>query len=72
MRVYEVKVERVGQDGRRIGWERIALVINENRGREIAQEWVEGREVNQWWMAYGENAEGHINVVVEELGEVIE
>lgn len=71
--IYEVKVARVSYDyGHFTGWEHIAFTFTAEKGAEVAEAWRAEHEKNQWWMTYGKNAEGHIEVKVTKAGEVIE
>lgn len=74
MKVYEVKLEKVTGDwGRFAGWERIALTLNKEKAEEIATaKREEAANIECWWMGYGKGNDGKPNVVVEELGEVVE
>ena len=70
MNIYEVRVEKVNADGgKHLGYETIGFCINKNKANELAKAFAEKHEINQWWMSYGQNAEGHINVEMVNRGE---
>lgn len=74
MKVYEVKVERVSMDwGRFLGWDRVALTLNPVKAEELrvaeAERIAKG---DAWWCGVGTDANGKPNVVVEELGELVD
>ena len=73
MRLYEVRVEKVTSDwGKHIGYKTIGFCINENKANEVAKDFIKSIPFKEWWMAYGTNSEGNINVEVIDRGEIIE
>ena len=73
MKIYEIRVVKVTSDyGRFDGYENIGYTVDKTIAEKIAKDWAKENEVNQWWMCYDRNREGHIRVEVVELGEIIE
>lgn len=72
MKLYEVKVTTMDH-GWRNAYEHIAYTVTEAKANEIAKAWADECETHAtWWMGYAQNAEGHPDVVVVELGDIVE
>lgn len=73
MKVYEIRIELVNADlGKHMGYKTLGFCINEDKAHKVAKAYTKKYETKQWWMSYGENAEGHINIEVIDRGEIIE
>lgn len=72
MKLYEVRVEEVTPDwGRHTGYKTLGFCTDENKANEVATNFIKNLKLKEWWMAYGTNSEGNINVEVIDRGEII-
>ena len=74
-KLYEVKVEKVdAYMGRFEGWQNVAYTLDANKAEEIKEAKIVELEARDgWWMNHGRVWETQKpNVVVVELGEVVE
>lgn len=67
MKAYKVFAIILDMDGRPHGSEIIGYALSKEKAEAIAKEWTEKNEVNQWWVAYQKNSQGHIDVRIIEL-----
>ena len=66
MKVYEVYVSRVSEDGYPMGEERVAVVSSRAKAAAKVEAFRAEHEVHQWWMSYGHTDDRqHIRMRVE-------
>ena len=66
MKVYEVWVARVSEDGWSLPDERIAVVSSKAKAERRIETFRAEHEVHQWWMRYGQTEDRqHIRMRVE-------
>ena len=72
MKVYAVKVGRVSLDGYFTGYDVKAYTLNAKKAEEIKEEEIKRiEEIGAWWCGY-RAINRKPEVIVEELGEIVE
>ena len=71
-KIFAAKVTTVTEDGYIRGEETICYTLTAEKAAEVAKAWTAEHEKNCWWMLYKPNKEKHIEVTIEELGNIIE